>query len=347
MTRTAWAGRYVAAIALLALSSRPASAQQLRALFERVSKSVVVVRTVEQTAAPGPLKELTSTPGLGSGTIIASDGSVLTAAHVVQTADRVGVELQDGRVFAARVVSSSPRGDVALLRMENPPPDLVPARLGDSDSLRTGDEVVVIGAPYGLGYSLSAGHVGGRLLPRQTVSGVPLEFIQTDAHISQGNSGGPMLNLRGEVVGIVSWMLTESGRYEGLGFAVSANVAKRLLSTTGSFWTGVEGVLLTGEMARALNLPQPAGLLIQRVAAGSPGASVGLRAGALPLQVDDQMLLLGGDVVLAIDSIQVSDSTGTEDRIDQYLRSRPAGQPVAVRVLRGGQILTLTAPAPR
>ncbi len=132
---------------------------------------------VEKTLAPVPSMGLVSARGLGSGTIISSDGSVLTAAHVVQTADRVGVELQDGRLFAVRVVASSPRADVALLKMESPPPDLIPARLGNSDSLMTGDEVAVIGAPFGLGYSLTAGHVSGRLLPKQTVSGVPLEFI--------------------------------------------------------------------------------------------------------------------------------------------------------------------------
>jgi S1-C subfamily serine protease len=338
-------GRYVPVVALLvAVTGGSASAQQVRALFERASKSVVVVRTVEKTLAPVPSMGLVSARGLGSGTIVSSDGAVLTAAHVVQTADRVGVELQDGRLFLARVVASSPRGDVALLKIESPPRDLVPARMGNSDSLMTGDEVVVIGAPYGLGYSLSVGHVSGRLTPRQTVSGVPLEFIQTDAHISQGNSGGPMFNLRGEVVGVVSWILTQSGGYEGLGFAVSANVAKRLLSSTGSFWTGVEGVLLTGELARVLNVPQAAGLLIQRVAAGSPGALVGLQPGTLPVRLEDQVLLLGGDIVLAIDGIQVSDSADTEDRIDQYLRAQPPGKPITVRVLRGGQTVTLTAP---
>jgi S1-C subfamily serine protease len=121
-------------------------------------------------------------------------------------------------------------------------------------------------------------------------------------------------------------------------------VAKRLLSSTGSFWTGVEGVLLTGELARVLNLPQAAGLLIQRVAAGSPGALVGLQPGTLPARVEDQVLLLGGDIVLAIDDIQVSDSADTEDRIDQYLRAQPPGEPITVRVLRGGQTVTLTAP---
>ena len=243
--------RYLMAVALLAPTGGSASAQQARELFEQASRSVVVVRTVEQTLAPDSSMGLVGASGLGSGTIISSNGLVLTAAHVVQTADRVGVELQGGHRFLARVVARSPRADVALLKMESLPPYLVPARMGDSDSLMTGDEVVVIGAPYGLGYqlgyglgyNLSVGHVSGRLLPSQTASGVPLEFIQTDAHISPGNSGGPLFNLQGEVVGVVSWIVTESGGHEGLGLAISANVAQRLLSSSGTFWTGVEGVM--------------------------------------------------------------------------------------------------------
>jgi S1-C subfamily serine protease len=327
----------------LFLLSRPAAGQQVRQLFQRASKSVVVVRTVEKTLAAEPGKGLVSAGGLGSGTVISADGSILTAAHVVQTADRVGVELQDGRVFMARVVASSPRADVALLKMESPPPDLVPARLGNSDSLWTGDQVVVVGAPYGLSYSLSVGHVSGRLVPKETISGVPMEFIQTDASINQGNSGGPMFNLEGEVVGVVSYILTQSGGFEGLGFAVSANVAKQLLLSTGSFWTGIEGMLITDQMARVLNLPQPAGLLIQRVAAGSPGALLGLKAGTIGVTVQEQEIILGGDIVLEVGGMQISGSPGIEDRADQYLRSLPPGSPIKVKVLRGGEVITLTA----
>jgi S1-C subfamily serine protease len=338
------AGTIVVAVTLLAVTTTETPAQSMRTLFAEASKSVVVVRTVERALSPRASMGQVNARGLGSGTIISADGTVLTAAHVVQAADRVAIELHDGRIFEARVIASSTRGDVALLRVEHPPPDLVPARLGDSDSLMTGDEVAVIGAPYGLAASLSVGYVSGRLRPGQTVSGVPLEFIQTDARISQGNSGGPLLNRRGEVVGVVSWMLTASGDFDGLGFAVSANVARRLLQSSGSFWTGVEGVLLTGAIARVLNVPQPAGLLIQRVAAGSPGAALGLQAGTLPIRVQDQVLLLGGDIVLAVDGMMVSDSPGVEDRIDHYLRVGPSEKPIVVRVLRGGQVLTLTAP---
>jgi serine protease Do len=263
---------------------------------------------------------------------------------VVQTADKVAVQLQDGRSFMARVVASSPRADVALLKMESPPADLVAARLGNSDSLLTGDQIAVVGAPYGLSYTFTVGHVSGRHRVKETISGIPMEFIQTDASINQGNSGGPMFNLSGEVVGVVSYILSQSGGFEGLGFAVSSNVAEKLLITTGgSFWTGVEGFFLTGELARALNLPQPAGILIQRVAEGSPGAALGLRPGTVVATIQDQKLLLGGDIVLEIGSIKVAEEAGIEDRIEQYLRSVGPGRPLNVKVLRGGSITTLTA----
>ena len=331
------------AVLLVALTAGDASAQQLQQLFQRTSTSVVVVRTVARTLAPEPGHGFVSAPGLGSGTIISSDGSVLTAAHVVQAADRVGVELHDGRQFMARVVASAPRADLALLEIQDPPSDLVPARLGDSDSLLVGDDVIVVGAPYGLSYTLSVGHVSGRLKRGETVSGVPLEFIQTDAHVNVGNSGGPMFNMRGEVVGVVSWILTQSGGFEGIGFAVAANAARQLLLETASFWTGVEGVLLTGPMARMLNVPQPAGLLIQRVAAGSPGARLGLQPGTVPIMMNDHGLILGGDIVLEIGGIPISDSPYQQDRADQYLRSLRPETPVTARVLRGGQVVTLTA----
>jgi S1-C subfamily serine protease len=333
-------------VAALALTGR-AGAQEVRELFQRASRSVVVVRTLEKTLAPEAETGLTTAGGIGSGTVISFDGRILTAAHVVQTADRVRVELKDGRKYTARVVASSPRADVALLQMEHPPADLVPARLTDSDLLETGDQVVVIGAPYGLSYTLTVGHMSGRLRPKETVGGVPMEFIQTDAAINQGNSGGPMFNMKGEVVGVVSYILTNSGGFEGLGFAVSSNVAEKLLLSKASFWTGVEGILLSDDLARLFNLPQPAGVLIQRVAAGSPGAALGLRPGTIPVKVQDQELIVGGDIVLEIGDIVVSTNPKTEDQADQYLRAVPAGTPIRIKVLRGGKVVTLTAAKPR
>jgi serine protease Do len=320
-----------------------ASAQQLRDLFRRLSPSVVVVRTLEKALAPEPGGGLVTAGGLGSGTIISADGKILTAAHVVQTADRVGVELKDGRFFTAKVVASAPRADVALLKLDDPPGNLVPARLGNSDLLETGDDVVVIGAPFGLSYTLTAGHVSGRLRPKGTINGSAMEFIETDASINQGNSGGPMFSLQGELIGVVSHILTQSGGFEGLGFAVSSNVAEKLLLSTASFWTGVDGFLLTGDLARVFNVPQSAGLLIQQMADGSPGALLGLRAGTLQVKIGDQELILGGDIVLEVGGIPVSENSAAEDRAEGYLRALPLGAPIEVRVLRAGKVLTLTA----
>ena len=321
----------------------PARAQDFRQLFQRTSRSVVVVRTLGKSLSPEPGRGLVESGGIGSGTIISRDGRILTAAHVVQTADRVGVELKDGRYLTASVVASSPRADVALLQLDSPPADLAPIRIGNSDSLETGDQVMVIGAPYGLSYTLTVGHVSGRLKPPGTIGGVPMEFIQTDAAINQGNSGGPLFNLKGELVGVVSYIMTMSGGFEGLGFAVSSNVAERLLLSTPSFWTGVEGYLLNDELARLFNLPQGAGVLIQQVAAGSPGALLGLKAGSIPVKVRDQELVFGGDIVLEVGGIPVSDDPEMPDRMDQYLNALPAGSSIAVKILRGGKVLVLTA----
>jgi len=333
--------RFALVIVALAGLGRGAAAQQLRSLFQRTSGAVVVVRTLERNVGVDPEGKDAVSAGLGSGTIISQDGRILTAAHVVQTADRVGVELKDGRFFTARVIASSPRADVAMLQMDSTPPGLTVAPMGNSDSLQTGDEVVVVGAPYGLSYTLTVGHVSGRLRPPGTIGGLAMEFIQTDAAINQGNSGGPMFNLQGEVVGVVSYILSKSGGFEGLGFAVSANVARGLLGS-GSFWTGVDGLLLTGDLARLLNVPQPAGLLIQLVAEGSPAAAMGIRPGDLPVRMQEQDLILGGDIVLAIGEIQVSADPGIEDRVEQYLRTLPLGAPIAIKALRGGTVITLT-----
>jgi S1-C subfamily serine protease len=258
---------------------QPVPAQQLAELFQKVSPSVVLVRTVERGIAPDATSGLTTIPGLGSGVLISADGKIMTAAHVVQTADRVAVQFQDGKLYPAHVVASSVRADVALLQLDQFPIALAPAKVGNSDSLQVGDEIIVIGAPYGLGHSLTVGHVSGRIPSGGIVSGGPMEMIQTDAAINMGNSGGPMFNMNGEVVGIVSRILTQSGGFEGLGFAIPAKVAQRVLLNARSFWSGIDFVLLQDTLAQVFNLPQSAGLLVQQVAAGSPGALLGVRAG--------------------------------------------------------------------
>ncbi|MFN8574133.1 MAG: trypsin-like peptidase domain-containing protein [Gemmatimonadaceae bacterium] len=339
--------RALVAASLTLVSGSLAQAQSFRSLFERVSKSVVVVRTLERGAPAEPGASAGIDYGVGSGTIISADGRILTAAHVIQVAERVGVELADGRMFPATVLGSSVRADVALIKIDDPPPDLVPARMGNADSVRVGDDVAIIGAPWGFSYSLTVGHVSRLPKPEGTTSGVPIELIQTDAAINHGNSGGPMFDMNGRVIGIVSHIMTYSGGSEGLGFAVSVNVAKRLLLSSTSVWTGIDGFVLNGELAKLFNLPQKSGLLVQRVAAGSPGAKLGLWAGQVPVKIGDQELVLGGDIVLRVGNIEVTGDSLSEDRTTQYVRALPPGAPLVVHVLRGGAVVELSAVLPR
>lgn len=337
-----WRVSILAGLLALAPWAR-AEAQPMRELFQRVSPSVVVIRALDPSLVQSGLAE----PGsaLGSGVVISNDGKVMTAAHVVQTADRVAVQFHDGRTLLARVVASAPRADVALLQLEGQPTDVAMARLADSDLIAAGDEVFVIGAPYGLHHSLSAGHLSGQA-PHAAVGGVTVEYLQTDAAINAGNSGGPMFNMEGEVVGIVSHILSRSGGFEGLGFAVPSNVAARLLLSRPWFWSGVDFVPLGREMARILNVPQPAGLLIERVAAGSPGATIGLQAGSLPMRIGSEEIRVGGDIVLEVAGRTITPQDTSIDELDTYLAGLSPGTEVLVKVLRAGQVIELKGVVP-
>jgi S1-C subfamily serine protease len=194
----------VLALAVLVFASvaTPASAETIGDLFERVHRSVVVIRALEMDV-PAEKGEGPSISSVGSGVLISTDGKILTAAHLVHAASEITVEFWDGRRVSARVMSSAPGADISLLQAEAVPADVVEARLADSHTARIGDEVFVIGAPYGLSHTLTVGHLSGRQKPGQTTASLAhAEFLQTDAAINKGNSGGPMFNMAGEVLGI-------------------------------------------------------------------------------------------------------------------------------------------------
>ena len=331
-------------LALLFGFAPEAATQPLRDIFRQVKPGVVVIRTLEREVAPAQ-GGFVSMRGLGSGVLISNEGHVMTAAHVVQAADRVGVEFPDGHFSLARVVASVPPADVALLKLEEMPPGVAPLPLGDSDHMEVGDEVFVVGAPYGLSHTLTVGHLSARHAPNRVAGNLTaVELFQTDAAINTGNSGGPLFNRQGEVVGIVSHILSQSGGFEGLGFAVTSNAARDLLLEQPSFWSGLEGYLLTGELAALLNVPQPAGVLVQRVAAQSPAADLGLEPSLVPAQIGGETLLLGGDIILEVLGIPITGDSSDFQRIQTALAQHPADAPIMVKVLRGGQILELRVP---
>jgi serine protease Do len=161
--------------------SNQGQGQQLRDAFRKVEQAVVVVRTEQKELAPFPQKGMVSLNGLGSGVLVSSDGKVLTAAHLVQAADAIVVEFADGEVIPTRVAGTTVSADVALLQLERLPLNLVPATLADSDNAEVGDEIFVVGAPYGLSHTLTAGHISGRhTLNRRTENTTVVEFLQTD-----------------------------------------------------------------------------------------------------------------------------------------------------------------------
>ena len=328
-----------------AIASPAAVAQEnssLSELFRMVDPAVVEIATVQQVAADqGPARRVKS-GGLGSGFLISADGRIMTASHVVQVADELQVRFVTGDVVKARVLASDPSADVALIQAESVPSGIKPAALGDSTNAAIGDQIFVIGAPYGIAHSLSVGHISGRRTPTQLFGGFEqVELLQTDAAINQGNSGGPMFNMRGEVIGVVSHIFSTSGGSMGLGFVVTSNLAMRVLIDDPSTWTGLDGVLVEGQLAAALNIPQAAGIVIEAVAAGSPASALGLRPGNLKAQIGDQSLTLGGDIVLSIHGIRVGE---TDYQLKMRERGKALGEndKVVVTVLRRGEIVTLS-----
>jgi S1-C subfamily serine protease len=165
------------------------------------------------------------------------------------------------------------------------------------------------------------------------------ELFQTDAAINQGNSGGPMFNMRGEVIGIVSHMLSVSGGFDGLGFAVTSNAARELLLERDAFWGGLASYRLEGRLAQAFNVPQSHGWLVQVVAKGSPAQRLGLRGGNIPATIGDEQLLVGGDIILAVQGIPVDGHDPIAIR--KALVGLKAGDAIVVKVLRDGQVLKL------
>ena len=337
---------------LLALAVSPVQAQTVGDLFKRVNQAVVVIYTAERTVVEEAPDQLVSVGGIGSGFLFSDRGEVMTAAHVVQAADRVLVEFATGERIRAEVVSSNPSADVALLQLEHRPTGVVPVPLGDSDGAQVGDQVFIIGAPLGVSHTLTVGHVSARRQPRSAVGGlINAELLQTDAAINQGNSGGPMFNMNGEVIGVVSHIISQTGGFTGLGFVITSNVAREILLERPPLWSGVEFFNITEDLGKILNVPPPhTGMLVQKVARGSLGEQMGLKGGtfALPIPGSEQKLILGGDIVLSIQGIRVDGSEAAFDSIDAQLDALRPGVLITLVVLREGEQMELSAPyAPR
>jgi serine protease Do len=271
--------------------------------FERVDPAVVVLLTEESEISEED-GELVLRPsrGIGSGVVISEVGKILTAAHVVSGTRNLKVRLLDGSEVGASIIFSDTASDIAVVRMNPGYPPTPHAVLGDSDSVQVGQTALVIGAPLGAERSLSVGHISARRNGKEFFGGaITAEMLQTDAAVNHGNSGGPLVNLAGEVIGVISRILTTAGGSQGLGFAISSNNVKQLLGADPAPWIGLNTLFIGPEIARALHIPSEGALLVQSIAEDSPAERAGIRGGDLPAHLGDTKLVLGGDVVLAIE----------------------------------------------
>jgi Do/DeqQ family serine protease len=321
-----------------------AGASSYSAVVDRVAPSVVTIRVEKvvsprETSVPEPFRDFFGLPfhddlrahregGLGSGVVIRPDGYILTNHHVVSGAGKVRVDLADGRSFPAKIVGSDAASDLAVLHIDAT--GLRSLAFGDSDRVRVGDVVLAFGNPLGVGQTVTMGIVSAKGRATGVSDGNYEDFLQTDAPINQGNSGGALVNLRGELVGINAQIVSPSGGNIGLGFAIPSAMARAVseqLTRDGVVHRAKLGVTVqqvTPELAESLGLPGVHGALVSGVEAGSPADHAGLRQ---------------GDVITLLDGAPVSDANALRNHI---AGSRP-GSTVALEVVRQGKTESLHA----
>jgi serine protease Do len=231
---------------------------------------------------------------LGSGFIIDDSGIVVTNFHVIENAEEITVTLSDETAFTAAVLGQDQKTDIAVLKIDPGDTALTAVPFGDSDSLRVGDWVLAIGNPFGLGGTVTAGIVSAR--GRDIGNGPYDDFIQTDASINRGNSGGPLFNTKGEVIGINTAIFSQTGGSVGIGFAISSNLARRVTSQLAEFgttrrgWLGVFIQEITPDIAESLGLDNEAGALVSTVNENSPAQAAGLEPGDVIVSFDGKMI---------------------------------------------------------
>ena len=260
---------------------------------------------------------------LGSGFVISEDGYIVTNNHVIEDADEISVEFANGEKLDAKLVGTDPKTDIALLKVDSAKP-LPFVTFGDSDAMREGDWVMAMGNPLGQGFSTSVGIVSAR---NRELSGTYDDYIQTDAAINRGNSGGPLFNMDGKVVGVNTAILSPNGGSIGIGFSMAANVVSKVVGQLKEFgatrrgWLGVKIQDLTPDMAEAMNLQKPEGAMVSDVPEG-PAKDAGMQS---------------GDVIVMFDGGAVKD---TKDLV-RRVADAPVGEAVRVVVMRAGKEETL------
>lgn len=344
--RAFWLGLLATAMTLMLALQAQARPDSFAELAEDISDSVVNITTSTVVAGSdgpnlnipegspfedffrefqdrNPNERARRSSALGSGFVISEDGFIVTNNHVIESADEIFIEFFSGEELQAEVVGTDPNTDIALLKVEADKP-LPFVSFGNSDTARVGDWVVAMGNPLGQGFSVSAGIVSAR---NRALSGSYDDYIQTDAAINRGNSGGPLFNMDGEVIGVNTAILSPNGGSIGIGFSMASNVVTRVVDQLREFgetrrgWLGVRIQDVTEDVAEAIGLENTAGALVTDVPAG-PALDAGM---------------LQGDVIVTFDGVEVADTRG----LVRQVGNTEVGKTVRVVVFRDGKTATL------
>jgi len=303
-------------------------------IYEQVKDSVVLIRATSYYGT-----------SLGSGFVYDKLGHIITNNHVIEGSYSITVTFLDGTSLAASVVGTDPYSDIAVLKVRPDVVTLKPLKLGNSSELMIGEQIVAVGSPFGLAGSVTTGIVSqkGRLLETTYGYSIP-GVIQFDAAVNPGNSGGPLLNMKGEVVGITTAIESPISGFVGVGYAIPSTIIARVvpaLIEKGSYvhsWIGITGTNMNEEIAGAMKVNVTKGVLITDVAPGSPADRAGLRGGDRVVRIGGQTIKIGGDIIIAINGIPIK----TIEEILTYLEEKTSpGDVVVFSVLRGTEILQI------
>lgn len=327
-------------------------------IYERTAPGVVQVTSTSITKAQSnPFFQLPAQKqeALGSGFVIDKQGHIVTNYHVIQGASSIEVLFSNNVNTKATVVGSDKSTDLAVLKVNVSPSALTPLSFGDSATLEVGDPVVAIGNPFGLDRSITSGIVsaiynlgdGSASSPLISMNNFPIAAVQTDAAINHGNSGGPLINSLGQVVGVNSQIATggTSQGNVGIGFAIQSNTVKQVVGqiikngkATHAF-LGVQVEPISPQLATLFRLPVKQGLIVARVTAGTGAAKAGLKGGTHPVTVSGSSYTLGGDVIVAANGANLGSSVG---KLEDIIAAHKVGDKISLEIYRGGKKMTVS-----
>jgi S1-C subfamily serine protease len=319
-------------IAVLKVGNSTGSLQMTQ-LYNATRNSVVLISV--QLATGG---------AEGSGFVYDLDGRIITNNHVVEGASSIQVTFIDGTVVPATLVGRDPYSDLAVIDVSVDKSSLIPLKLGNSSDLLVGEQVVAIGNPFGLADTMTSGIISAVGRQMQATGGYTIvDVIQTDAAINPGNSGGPLLNMRGEVVGMNTAIVSQTNQFSGIGFAIPSDTIKREVPTiisTGTYqhtYLGISGMDVTPDIAQAMGLQKgTTGALIVTIISGSPADKAGLRGGTEDVTISGARVSVGGDVIIGVDSQTVRT---LYDLIVYLERSHKPGDTINLTIIRSNKVM--------